>query len=127
MCSHYESKTSENRTFTHTRSEATAGFMSRHPMGLTVLYLTEVWERFSFYGLKALLVLYLNSGVLAPERFQAVWGSSLVVRIFGFHDGDAASVQALSSAINEVYAGCCYLTPLAGGMDSSQSMSAIRD
>ena len=30
-----------------------------HPIGLYILFLTEMWERFSFYGMKALLILYL--------------------------------------------------------------------
>ncbi|HZN56540.1 MAG TPA: MFS transporter, partial [Planctomycetota bacterium] len=32
---------------------------SRHPRGLYVLFLSEMWERFSFYGMRALLILYL--------------------------------------------------------------------
>ena len=31
----------------------------RHPKGLWVLFITEMWERFSYYGMRALLVLYL--------------------------------------------------------------------
>ena len=31
----------------------------RHPAGLTTLFLTEMWERFSYYGMRALLVLYM--------------------------------------------------------------------
>ena len=87
----------------------------RHPRGLVVLYLTEVWERFSFYGMKALLVLYLNDGVLSEERFSKVLGSGLVVYLFGQPE-DAQQVQQLSSALNELYAGVAYLTPLAGGL-----------
>ena len=30
-----------------------------HPIGLYVLFFTEMWERFSYYGMRALLVLYL--------------------------------------------------------------------
>ena len=45
--------------------------MPTHPKGLYVLYATELWERFSFYGMKALLVLCLNSGALSPERLVA--------------------------------------------------------
>jgi len=30
-----------------------------HPFGLFILFLTEMWERFSFYGMKALLIYYL--------------------------------------------------------------------
>jgi POT family proton-dependent oligopeptide transporter len=87
----------------------------RHPVGLRVLYLTEVWERFSFYGLRSLLVLYLNAGVLEPGRFGDVIGSRLVMAFFSV-PVDSAGVQALSSQINEAYSGIAYLTPLAGGV-----------
>ncbi|MGW0897197.1 MFS transporter, partial [Streptomyces goshikiensis] len=33
-----------------------------HPIGLATLFMTEMWERFSYYGMRALLVLYLVSG-----------------------------------------------------------------
>ena len=32
-----------------------------HPIGLYILFFTEMWERFSFYGMRAILVLYLIS------------------------------------------------------------------
>ena len=35
------------------------GTFMGHPKGLFVLFLTEMWERFSFYGMKALLIFYL--------------------------------------------------------------------
>ena len=86
----------------------------RHPRGLYVLYLTELWERFSFYGMKALLVLYLNSGALSPERMPRMAGYSAIVAIWG-QPQSKEEVQALSSQLNELYAGAAYLTPLAGG------------
>src|SRR6266498_846174 len=38
----------------------TAGWFS-HPRGLSTLFFTEMWERFSFYGLKALLILFMTA------------------------------------------------------------------
>ena len=35
-----------------------------HPKGLYTLFFTEMWERFSYYGMRALLVLYLSSAYL---------------------------------------------------------------
>ena len=64
-------------------SDAKAASRASHPPALVVLYLTEVWERFSFYGMRSLLVLYLNEGVLGAERFGGVHGSSIVVALFG--------------------------------------------
>ena len=86
-----------------------------HPPGLAVLCLTEIWERFSFYGLKALLVLYLNSGVLSADRFSNVCGNGVVTAIFSQPD-TVLGVQALSSHINEIYSGMAYITPLFGGV-----------
>ncbi|HQI05630.1 MAG TPA: MFS transporter, partial [bacterium] len=34
-----------------------------HPVGLFVLFFTELWERFSFYGMKAILVLYMVASI----------------------------------------------------------------
>lgn len=60
-----------------------------HPAGLTILFLTETWEKFSFYGMRALLVYYL-------------------VKQVGFSQPEA-------SLIYGAYSGCIYLTPIVGG------------
>ena len=44
-----------------TRTAATDKELFGHPVGLYVLFLTEMWERFSYYGMRAILVLYLVS------------------------------------------------------------------
>ena len=49
---------SENPSATHVAS-APAELLFGHPKGLYVCFFTEMWERFSFYGMKALLFLYL--------------------------------------------------------------------
>src|SRR5450755_4038025 len=49
-------KASDQRPASQTISEATSG---EHPRGLYVMFFTEMWERFSFYGMRALLVLYM--------------------------------------------------------------------
>jgi POT family proton-dependent oligopeptide transporter len=52
-----------------------------HPRGLYILFFTEMWERFSYYGMRALLVLYLlNYLQFQPEQSSAVykWYTSLV-------------------------------------------------
>ncbi|MFD0822721.1 hypothetical protein ACFQ0D_31360 [Micromonospora zhanjiangensis] len=52
-----------------------------HPPALATLFLTEMWERFSFYGMRAILVLYLtasaaNDGLaLGQDRANAVYGT----------------------------------------------------
>ncbi len=49
---------------------------SKHPAGLSVLFFSEMWERFSYYGLRALLVLYMikHLGYL-DKRAYAVYGA----------------------------------------------------
>ena len=37
-----------------------------HPRGLSTLFFTEMWERFSYYGMRALLLLYMNAPRLMP-------------------------------------------------------------
>ena len=47
-----------------------------HPKGLYVLFLTEMWERFSYYGMRALLVLYLVQHLrFVDEDAFAIYGS----------------------------------------------------
>jgi POT family proton-dependent oligopeptide transporter len=60
-----------------------------HPKGLYVLFTTEMWERFNFYGMRALLTLFL-------------------VNALAFSDKDSAIVYG-------GFLGLCYLTPMLGG------------
>jgi POT family proton-dependent oligopeptide transporter len=45
-----------------------------HPRGLSVLFSTEMWERFSYYGMRALLVLYMTMYLLHPGPAAQVVG-----------------------------------------------------
>ena len=45
-----------------------------HPRGLTWLFTTEMWERFSYYGMRAILVLYLTNFLLLPGHVESVVG-----------------------------------------------------
>jgi POT family proton-dependent oligopeptide transporter len=45
-----------------------------HPVGLFILFLTEMWERFSYYGMRALLVLYMTSSTLGDDARGAGLG-----------------------------------------------------
>lgn len=71
----------------------TSGF-GGHPRGLPTLFLTEMWERFSYYGLRPLLVLFMSAALLNGG--------------FGFERGQA-------SAIVGIYGACVYLASLPGG------------
>jgi len=76
-----------------TRDDIYAGSQERnfmgHPIGLSVLFLTEMWERFSYYGMRTILILYLTK-----------------YHLFGV---------GKASMIYGAYAGLVYMMPIIGG------------
>jgi len=66
-----------------------------HPAGLFVLFFTEMWERFSYYGMRALLTIFLIS-----EISSGGWG---------WTNAEAMKLYGL-------YTGFVFLTPLIGGV-----------
>jgi POT family proton-dependent oligopeptide transporter len=89
--------------------------VGEHPLGLYVLFFTEMWERFSYYGMRALLIYYMTKHLFTPEWQDRVLGHRAIMgglaRIFG-----EMSVQQQSSQIYGLYTAFVYLTPLVGGM-----------
>src|ERR1043166_3586384 len=86
-----------------------------HPRGLSYLFATEMWERFSYYGMRALLVLYMVKYALQPEHAQdivcyAALKSGLEA-LFG-----PLGIQPLSSQIYGLYTGLVYFMPMLGGL-----------
>ncbi len=86
-----------------------------HPRGLTFLFTTEMWERFSYYGMRSLLVLYMTKYLLLPDHAGSVAGlltlKGGLETIFGPLD-----IQPLSSQIWGLYTGLVYFTPIFGGL-----------
>src|SRR5579862_9867231 len=84
-----------------------------HPLGLTYLFTTEMWERFSYYGMRAILVLYLTNFLLLHPHVDSVYGYQSIKRIFElvFNGGQPLGVQPLSSVIYGNYTAFVYLTP----------------
>jgi len=85
------------------------------PKGLFYLAFTEAWERFSFYGMTALVVLYMVNQLLLSGHVEHIGGFS------GFRAAlesivGPLSTQALASQIFGLYSGFVYFTPLLGGM-----------
>ncbi len=66
-----------------------------HPIGLFVLFFTEMWERFSYYGMRALLVLYLTSELIDGGLG---WSRESAGQLYGW------------------YTSIVYITPIIGGM-----------
>ena len=86
-----------------------------HPRGLTFLFSTEMWERFSYYGMKALLVLYMVKYLLQPDQADQVIGLATLRSGLEWMFGPLG-VQPLSSQIYGLYTGLVYLTPVFGGL-----------
>jgi len=87
-----------------------------HPKGLYVLFFTEMWERFSFYGMRALLVLYMTKYLLLEiEKGKTVVGFETLKTLLEFVYGPLGN-QAISSHIYGYYTGLVYLTPFFGGL-----------
>src|SRR5690349_19071447 len=89
------------------------GFLG-HPPGLAYLAFTEAWERFSYYGMTALLVLYMVNQLLLPGHIEHVAGFTTFRRLVEDTSGPL-STQALASQIFGLYAGFVYFTPVLGG------------
>lgn len=66
-----------------------------HPPALFILFFTEMWERFSYYGMRALLVLFLTSSLLDGGWG---WDRKEALQLYG------------------IYTGLVYLTPILGGL-----------
>jgi len=84
-----------------------------HPKGLGYLAFTEAWERFSYYGMQTLLVLYMVKYLLLPGHIEGV-AMLDAFRQLPFYRG--LDGQPLASAIFGTYAACVYLTPILGGL-----------
>jgi POT family proton-dependent oligopeptide transporter len=84
-----------------------------HPKGLGYLAFTEAWERFSYYGMQTLLVLYMVKYLLLPGQIEnvALLDAFRSLPLYRGLDG-----QPLASAIFGTYAASVYLTPILGGL-----------
>jgi len=85
-----------------------------HPVGLIFLVFAEAFERFSYYGMRALLTLYLAQQLLLPGHVEHVAGfAAFRAWLEGIYG--PLSITGMTSVIVGLY-GLTYLTPLAGGL-----------
>jgi len=86
-----------------------------HPVGLFILFFTEMWERFCFYGMRGLLALYVAKRLSLPEVAPHVPGffalRATLVSIFGPLDDEQHADH-----IYGLYTAFVYLTPFFGGI-----------
>ena len=95
-------------------STASSGDLFGHPRGLWVLASTELWDRISFHGMQALLVLYMVGALLLPGHVEHIVGfSSFRAAIEGVTG--PLSIQALATQIFGLYVGLVSFTPVFGG------------
>jgi POT family proton-dependent oligopeptide transporter len=96
-----------------------------HPRALAFLFGTEMWERFSYYGMRALLVLYLVKYLLLPEHSEKVIGlaslKSGLESVFG-----PLGTQPFASQIYGLYGSLVYLTPILGGLIADRILGQRR-
>ena len=83
-----------------------------------------MWERFSFYGMSALLTLYMVKELLQPENAAHVIGLAALRNMFEFR-GPMSDV-AFSAIIYGWYAGLVYFTPMVGGWVADRILGAKR-
>ncbi len=85
-----------------------------HPRGLAYLFATEMWERFSYYGMRALLTLYMVKYLFLPERADSVIGYAQLKGAYEFLFGPLGT-QPFASHVYGDYTALVYLTPIVGG------------
>ena len=112
-----------NATLAASDRQAQSTFLG-HPRGLAYLAFTELWERFSYYGMTALLALYLAKQLLLPGHAEHVIGLGALRSLFEFRG--PMSDQAFASLIYGWYGGLVYFTPIVGGWIADRFLGAKR-
>ena len=97
-----------------------------HPRGLGYIAFTEAWERFSYYGMQTLLVLYMTRQLLLPGHVENIAGFASFRTVLGKVYGGADTTIALASAIFGTYTALVYLTPIAGGFIADRWLGRTR-
>jgi POT family proton-dependent oligopeptide transporter len=84
------------------------------PRALAFLSFTEAWERFSYYGMTSILVLYMSQALLLPGHVEGIAGftafRAALESVFG-----KMTTLGLASQIMGLYTGFVYFTPVLGG------------
>jgi proton-dependent oligopeptide transporter, POT family len=107
----------------NTRADATAPQIRKyqfdraflgHPRGLGYLAFSEGWERFSYYGMTALLALYSAQYLFKPGHIGNIWGFAAFRQWLEILFGPLTPL-GMGGAIAALYGALVYLTPLLGG------------
>ena len=87
-----------------------------HPFGLPVIAFTEAFERFSYYGMQTLLVLYMVKALLLTPHVERIAGFAGFSTVLSWVYGVPPTTQALASHIFGTYTALVYFTPIFGGL-----------
>jgi POT family proton-dependent oligopeptide transporter len=96
-----------------------------HPRGLAYIAFTEAWERFSYYGMQSLLVLYMVNRLLHPGHIEHIAGFGPFRHLIEIFRGPL-EVQPLASTVFGLYTGLVYLTPIIGGLIADRVLGRTR-
>jgi POT family proton-dependent oligopeptide transporter len=108
-----------------TVSDMSSNELFGHPRGLVVLAGTELWERISFHGMQALLVLYMAGQLFLPGHIESIVGFKAFRAAIEAVTGPL-SVQALASQVFGIYVGLVYFTPVLGGFIGDRFLGRAR-
>lgn len=97
-----------------------------HPKALGFLAFTEAWERFSYYGMQSLLVLYMTKTLLLTPHVEQIAGFAVFEQMIQYVYRPGASTQAIASAIFGLYTSLVYLTPILGGILADRLLGKTR-
>jgi proton-dependent oligopeptide transporter, POT family len=106
-----------------TKTDDTAFF--GHPRGLTVLCATQLWERFSFYGMQALLMFYMTQDLLRGDKARQVLGMGFYRHTLEAVFGPMTSLGFAAETYG-LYAGFVYVTPLLGAWIADRVLDKTR-
>ena len=93
-----------------------SGDLFGHPRGLTYLFGSEMWERFSYYGMRMLLPLFCLQYLLLPAHYGTVVGGETMRHALEALNGRFVTPQQFQSAIYGAYTALVYASPLIGGI-----------
>ncbi len=77
-------------------------FSKKHPPGLFLLFFTEMWERFSYYGMRGILVLYLTTEFISGGLGMS---ATTAMSIYGFYTGAAYISPLIGGWLSDMYLG----------------------
>ena len=99
-----------------------------HPVGLSYLFTTEMWERFSYYGMRSILIYTLINYLLLHPTADNVLGYEQLKRFFEliYNGGQPLAPQPLSSIIYGNYTSFVYLTPIIGGIIADRWLGQLK-